>query len=78
MDELERMVLFNNVIWYGGLIAPLVVGAAAWVLARRPAADRVRVCFVGALAAFALGAAGSFGAGESRFVSVLMLRTLSR
>lgn len=65
MDELERIVLFDNIVWFGGLIAPLVVGVVTFVLARRPAADRVRVCFVGTLAAFALGAAGSFGAGES-------------
>ena len=65
MDELDRMMLIGNLAWYGGLIAPLVAGATAALLARRPSADRVRVCFVGALAAFAFGAAGAYTAGES-------------
>ena len=65
MDELDRMVLFGNIAWYVGLLGPVVAGAVAALLARRPGVDRVRVCFVGALAAFAFGAAGSYLAGES-------------
>ena len=65
MDELERMVLIDNIIWIGGLIAPVVVGVVTAFLARRPSADRVRVCYMGSLAAFAFGTAGSYVAGES-------------
>ena len=65
MDEPDRMMLLGNLAWYVGLLGPVVAGAVAALLTRRPGVDRVRVCFVGALAAFAFGAAGSYLAGES-------------
>lgn len=65
MDEIQQQVLIENVVWISGLLAPLVVGVLTAVLARRPGADRVRTSFVGAVVAFALGAAGSYGAGET-------------
>jgi hypothetical protein len=65
MDEIQQQVLIENVVWISGLLAPLVVGALTAVIARRPGADRVRISFVGAVVAFALGAAGSYGAGET-------------
>ena len=65
MDELERMVLIENTIWIGGLVAPVVAGIVTALVARRPDVDRVRVCYMGSLAAFALGAVGSYVAGET-------------
>src|SRR5690606_28417068 len=65
MDEIERMVLMENVIWIGGLVAPVIVGIVTVFAARQPGADRVRVCYMGSLAAFALGTIGSYVAGET-------------
>jgi len=65
MDEIEQMVLIDKLIWVGGLAAPVIIGVAAVLIARQPEADRVRVCFVGAVAAFALGTVGSYAAGET-------------
>ena len=65
MDEIERMVLIDNIIWIGGLVAPVIVGIITALIARQPRANRVRVCYMGSLAAFALGTIGSYVAGET-------------
>lgn len=65
MDEIERMVLIDNIIWIGGLVAPVIVGIVTALIAQRPSANRVRVCYMGSLAAFALGTVGSYVAGET-------------
>lgn len=65
MGEIERMVLIDNIIWIGGLVAPVIVGIVTALIARRPSANRVRVCYMGSLAAFALGTTGSYVAGET-------------
>ncbi len=65
MDELQQRVLLESMIWYGGLVGPLVAGAVAVVASHRPGVDRVRAGFIGAVGAFAIGAAGSYGAGET-------------
>lgn len=65
MDEIEPMVLIDNIIWIGGLVAPVIVGIVAALIALQPSANRVRVCYVGSLAAFALGTIGSYVAGET-------------
>ena len=65
MDELERMLLIGNLIWFGSLAAPVIVGIAAALAARRPTADRVRVRLIGVIAAFAFGTVGSYLAGET-------------
>ena len=64
MEELEQAVLIGNLVWVGSLVAPIVAGAVAVLASRQPNSDRVRICFMGALAAFALGATGSYIGGE--------------
>lgn len=71
MDEIQQQVLIENIIWISGLLAPLVVGVFTVILSRRTGADQVRVGFIGAVVAFALGAAGSYGAGETILGAVM-------
>ena len=71
MNELEWAVFFGRVAWVVSILAPTAVGVLTALIANRPNTDQVRTGFTGALAAIALGAAGSFLHGD-RIVSTLM------
>ena len=64
MGDIQQQVLIENIIWISSLMGPCIVSVFAVVLARRSGADRIRISFIGAMLAFAVGAAGSFWAGE--------------
>ena len=59
------MIMIENAIWYGSLIAPLLVGVITVYVIKRRDAESLRGALVGVVLAVCLGAAGSYAAGTT-------------
>lgn len=65
MGDIQRMIMIENAIWYGSLVAPLLVGMVTLYVIQRRDVDSMRAALVGVVLAVSLGAAGSYGAGTT-------------